>query len=150
MAVLVAGAVLAAGCGGEDPSPEDFAGLYSGSGSTRYTDSDGRTFTEDNARWTESLTPSLAGDRILFAGSCGLTAVVTGKDTFAVQATTCDLGSDADCHYTDRTLDGVGTLTNDGATLSLIFNGEWVQSNCVDPAYNETFKYRTNVTLKRR
>jgi hypothetical protein len=135
-------------CGGA--SADDFAGLYKGSGSTQYTSPDGRTFRDDHPTWQESLSASVNSDKILFAGLCRVTAVVTGDDTFEMDPILCDLGSDEDCHYTDRITSGDGKLLEDGTQLTLTWNGEYTQRDCVDPANNAVFKYRSSVTLKRQ
>jgi len=146
--IVVALAVAGAGCG--SPNAEDFAGLYKGTGSTRFVDGAGGDAVDPHDEWTTSLTASIQDDKkLLFAGTCGLTADVVDEQTFTVNRNSCDLGREA-CHFVDRTLAGEGTLSEDRLTLSLVFTGEWVQSECVDAANNGVWSYRTLVTLKRQ
>jgi hypothetical protein len=142
-------ALSAVACGG-GPSAEDFAGLYRGSGTTVYTSSDGEIFRDTQAGWSTSLSSSVSSDKILFAGSCRITAVVTGEDTFELEPISCDLGSDADCHYVDRILSGEGKLLEEGMKLTLTLKGEYVQDQCAVAGDNAVFKYATTVTLKRQ
>lgn len=152
-AALAALAVGAVGCGGA--SAEDFAGLYRGSGSIIYTNSDGQKFTDSQNGWSESLSASVNSDKILFAGSCRVTATVTDDRTFAVDPNDCSLGqgrlsNGVTCDGRDRIKSGTGKLSDDGKKLVLSLRGEFVQEKCSDPSYNEIFAYTSEVSLAKQ
>lgn len=147
--IIVAAALAAVGCGGA-PNAEDFAGLYRGSGTTSYKNSDGQNFQDTENGWSESLTASVNSDKILLAGSCRLTATVKDELTFTIDPKDCDLGMGEMCHITNRVRSGTGTLSEDRKTLTLVLSGDWVQTGCLEAQYNETFTYTTSVKLTRQ
>jgi hypothetical protein len=153
-AAFAALALGASGCGGS-ASAEDFEGLYVGSGNTAYTTSSGRTLSSQQSNWSESLSASISSEKILFAGFCRITATVTGDRTFTLDANTCSLGegnvsSSVTCQARDELKSGTGTLSEDGKRLDLTYVGEFVQFDCSDAFYNETFQYTTKVALNRQ
>ena len=148
--VVVALALAGVGCGGA-PGPEDFAGLYRGSGTTRYVHvSTGFEDTDPRNDWSTGLSASAEGDKILFSGSCRLTADVVDEHTFEVNATDCPMRRGTSCDLLDHTKTGKGTLSEDRLTLTLVFTGDLMQSRCVRPADEGLWTYSTELKLTRQ
>lgn len=144
--ILATAAVVAAGCGGM--TPEDFAGMYSGSGSVTVRNSAGQTQTQQYED-TVTLVASADNSQILLAGSCEWTAKVTGDRTFELVAKDCDYGPGA-CRLVEQLKAGKGKLSDDGKTLEFATSGFIVQSECQEPYVDGTFGYATNATLERK
>ena len=148
--IVVAVALAAVGCGGA-PGPEEFAGLYLGSGTTRYVHlSSGYVDVDPRTNWSTGLSASAAGDKILLSGSCHLTADVVDEHTFQVNAKECPVRVGTSCDIQDRTKTGKGTLSEDRMTLTLVFTGDSVQSKCADPDNDGIWSYTTELKLKRQ
>lgn len=148
--VVVALTLAVVGCGGA-PGPEDFVGLYRGSGTTRYVHTT-RGYVDEDLRqdWNTGLSASADGEKLLLSDYCRLKADVVDEHTFEVNAVDCPTRQGTSCDLVERVKTGKGTLSEDRMTLTLVFTGDSVQTHCVKPNDDGTWSYTTQLKLTRQ
>jgi hypothetical protein len=149
---LMVGGLLLIGCGG-DPRLE-FIGTYKGPGSTIVKFSDGTSERYPKGEATLTITAPESSDKLLFNGSCALTATVNSDTQFTFDKRACPseritFGSPpVSCDLTETITGGTGTRND--STLTISFFGESTLSRCSDGGPNDRATYTTEMTVTRQ